>query len=116
MPWRRVAQGVSLLSTGVLAGAFVFSRYGLRPAVATLPVEAHLAVRQALVRRLRVVMPPLMVTAGGSVGLVALLQRGTRAFLPSCVSLVCAAVPLAVSSRGNGPLMLQVLRWSPDTP
>jgi hypothetical protein len=85
-------------------------------AVATPPVEAHLAMRQALIRRLRIVMPPLMVTAGGSVGLVALLQYRTGAFLPSCLSLMCAVVPIGVSGLGNGPLMLRVLTWSPDTP
>jgi hypothetical protein len=84
--------------------------------MATLPVEAHLAVRQALIRPLRILMPPLMVTAGGSAGLVALLQHRTGAFLPSCLSLVCAVVPIAVSGFGNGPLMMQVLSWSPDTP
>ncbi len=54
---------VQLVLVGLLAGEEFIVRWGVQPAMAALPDDAHVRTRIAMVRSLRVVVPALMVPA-----------------------------------------------------
>ena len=54
---------VQLVLVGLLAGEEFIVRWGVQPAMAALPDDAHLRTRIALVKSLKVVVPMLMVPA-----------------------------------------------------
>lgn len=56
----RVLEIVQLVLVGLLAGEELVVRYGLQPAMDALPDDAHVRARIAMVRRLKVVVPLLM--------------------------------------------------------
>lgn len=111
-----LAEYAGLCTSGLLAGAFVFGRCGLRPAVAALPAAAHIAMRQSLIRSLHRMMPPLMLSALGSAGLAAVLSRRADSIALRCLALACAGISLAVTRFGNVPLNGRILTWTPDAP
>ena len=67
-----------LFLIGVLAGEELIVRYGLHPALSRLDDRAHLLARQALVRRLRVVVPIVMLPAAALVAAVLVVATGYR--------------------------------------
>jgi uncharacterized membrane protein len=103
---------IALLFAGILAGLEFIVRYGVQPALRTLPDEAHILARVALVRRLRVVVPAVMlptvvtavavtITAGG-----ALRWAGTAAL----------AAFLLFSFLGTVPINIKVIEWRAADP
>jgi hypothetical protein len=63
----------NLLSAGILAGEEFVICYGVRAAVASLDQQPHIQLRQALIRRLRVLVPIIF-------GLTILSGAATTAF------------------------------------
>lgn len=51
------AATLSILGTGIVAGAFVMGTLAVRPAAAALDPAPHLVLRQQLIRRLSKIMP-----------------------------------------------------------
>lgn len=107
---------VQLFLTGVLAGEELIVRWGVQPAMAALPDDAHLRTRIALVRSLKVVVPIVMipavlasvavtVTAGADDGLGWRLA-GTGALL----------VFVLASFLGTVPINMGVNDWDPSNP
>jgi len=52
-----------LVLVGLLAGEELIVRWGVQPAMAALPDDAHVRTRIALVKSLKVVVPILMIPA-----------------------------------------------------
>ncbi len=52
---------VQLVLSGLLAGEEAIVRWGVQPALRSLPDDAHVRARIALVKRLKVVVPAIMV-------------------------------------------------------
>jgi hypothetical protein len=111
-----ILESLSLLASGLLAGAFFRGGLGLRPATAELPAAAHILLRQTLIRSLRRVMLPLMLASLGLAGLAAVgsPRRGDR--LLRWAGFACAGLPLVITRYGNVPLNKQMLTWSPEAP
>ncbi len=110
---RCLTEDTALMTSGILAGAFVLGRYGLRPATTQLPVQTHVAVRQALIRSLHLLMPRLMVATIGSSFMAAIAARGSTA---RRIGLASAVLPLVLTRFGNVPLNDQMLTWTPAAP
>lgn len=71
-----VIEFVGLFLAGLLAGEEFIVRYGIQPALSALEDRAHMLSRIALVRKLMIVVPSLMVPAF-VVNVVALFAVGT---------------------------------------
>jgi hypothetical protein len=71
-----VLQTIGLLLAGILAGEELVVRYGVQPALRALDDRPHIQARQALVRRLRVLVPIIM-TPTVVVGIAVVIFSGT---------------------------------------
>ena len=108
-------QYAGLFLFGVLAGEELIVRYGLHPALSRLDDHAHLLARQALVRRLRVVVPVVMLPAAALA--VAVLVVGTGPGLAlRWATLVAMTAFLLLSFLGTVPINIQVDAWRADAP
>lgn len=111
-----------LLGTGLLAGIEAAVRVGVAPAIASLDDRAHLAVRVALVRRLKVVVPIVM--GWSVVWTVLLLLLGVPIGGPAGPTWFCSAgvgaagllAFLLIAFIGTVPINVRVNDWDPDEP
>jgi hypothetical protein len=104
---------LAVVFAGLLAGEEFIVRWGVAPALRTLPDAAHLRVRIALVRRLRVVVPALIVPTVLTTAAVALLAApGALGW----AALATVLVFVAISAFGTVPINMQVADWDPDDP
>jgi hypothetical protein len=107
-----VLSTVGLLFAGLLAGAEVVVRYGVRGPLAALDDAAHIRMRQALIRTLRVLVPALYLpalllgVAGAIIGGAATRWAGVAALL----------VWTAATFFGTVPINEAALGWAPDAP
>jgi hypothetical protein len=108
---------VGLLFAGILAGEEFIVRWGVQPALASMTDDrAHIQARQALVRRLRVVVPALMIPTV-LVGIAVLVFGGAGdgfAFRIVGVALLVGFVLL--SFLGTVPINIRVNEWVADAP
>ena len=110
-----VVQYIGLFLVGVLAGEELVVRYGIHPALSSLDDRAHVLARQALVRRLRVVVPIVMLPAAAFA--VATLVVVTGSGLAMRYAAVAAmAVFLLLSFLGTVPINIKVNDWQADAP
>ena len=111
-----VLQTVGLFLVGVLAGEEFVVRYGVQPALSTLDDRPHLHARQALVRRLRVVVPILMAPTV-LVGVAVLIFSGNGAGIAFRWAGVIALIAFVLFSfLGTVPINIQVNDWRVDDP
>ena len=102
----------TLFFAGLLAGIEFLVMFGLRGPLKGLPVEPQIVMRQALVRRLRIVVPLVALTA------VALCVATTvRTFtMPRGYGLACMVVWLLATFFGTVPINKALLAWEPASP
>lgn len=111
-----IATGVNLLFAGLLSGAEVAVRFGVKGALEALEDVAHLQARQALIRRLRYLVPGLYFPALIA-GVAALLLRGRGPGLaPALAGLAALLIWIGVTLAGTVPLNQAALQWSPRQP
>jgi hypothetical protein len=108
--------GIQLVLAGLLAGEELIVRWGVQPAIAALPDDAHVRTRIALVRRLKVVVPLLMVpTVLASVAV--LVAAGPGAGSGWRIAGLAALVAFVlVSFLGTVPINIGVNDWDPERP
>ena len=110
-----LVQFIGLFLLGVLAGEELIVRYGIHPAVSSLDDRAHLLVRQALVRRLRVVVPIIMLPAAALAVTVLVVVTGPGLVL-RWASVIAMVVFLLLSFLGTVPINIKVSDWRADAP
>jgi len=111
-----VLEAIGLFLVGLLAGEELIVRYGVQPALRTLPDRPHIQARQALVRRMRVVVPLLLVPAV-LVGIAVLVVAGGGDGVAWRWAGVGALVAFVLFSfLGTVPLNIQVNDWQVDDP
>jgi uncharacterized membrane protein len=112
----KVVELLAVVLTGALAGEELVVRWGVQPALRALPDLPHLLARQALVRRLRIVVPAVMLPA--TVLTIAAVAVGLAA--PGTPLRVAGAAALAVfliaSFAGTVPINIRVDAWDPAAP
>jgi 4-hydroxybenzoate polyprenyltransferase len=112
----RTLEVVQLVLIGLLAGEELIVRYGVQPALDSLPDEAHLRARIALVKRLKVVVPIMMVPAVlASVALV-VVAGNAHGFGWGIAGLVALVAFLAFSFFGTVPINIRVNDWDSGNP
>ena len=111
-----VIQTTQLVLIGLLAGEELIMRYGVQPALDSLPDSAHVHARIALVKRLKIVVPIIMApTVVVSVGL--LIVAGADDGLAWRVAGLAALIGfLLFSFLGTVPINMKVNDWNPQEP
>ena len=103
---------VSAFFAGILSGMEIVIHYGLRAPSAVLDDRAQLQLRQALVRRLRVLVPAFFLpTFVSAVALVALEASWLRV-----AGLVALLAWILIRVVGTVPINSATLSWSLETP
>jgi hypothetical protein len=110
-----VVQYIGLFLLGVLAGEELIVRYGIHPALSSMDDRTHLLARQALVRRLRVLVPIVMLPAAAftAVGLITVTGPGLAL---RWATLAAMALFLLLSFLGTVPINIKVNDWRVDAP
>ena len=107
---------IGLFLAGILAGEEFIVRYGVQPALSRLDDFSHIRARQALVRRMRWVVPAIMVPTV----LVAILVVIVGGLGPGCwfriAGLAALIAFLLFSFLGTVPINIRVNGWDLDNP
>lgn len=109
-------QFVGLFLAGILAGEEFIVRYGVQPALSGMEDRPHLHARQALVRRLRVVVPSIMVPTVLVEIAVLVLVGGGPGIALRWATVIALAAFLLISFLGTVPINIQVNDWQIDAP
>lgn len=107
---------VQLVLVGLLAGEEFVVRWGVQPAMATLPDEVHLRTRIALVKSLKVVVPILMVPAVLTSVAVLVLSGADHGLGWRIAAMVALVVFVLASFLGTVPINIRVNDWDPEHP
>lgn len=107
---------VQLVLVGLLAGEEFVVRWGVQPAMATLPDQVHLRTRIALVKSLKVVVPILMVPAVLTSVAVLVLSGADDGLGWRIAAMVALVVFVLASFLGTVPINIRVNDWDPEHP
>jgi uncharacterized membrane protein len=107
---------LGLFLTGILAGEEFVVRYGVQPALSRLEDRAHILARQALVRRLRVVVPAIMVPTVLVGVAVVISGGGAPGFGFRLAGAIALVAFVLFSFLGTVPINIQVNDWKVDAP
>jgi uncharacterized membrane protein len=111
-----VAGLVGLLGAGLLAGEEITIRYGVRAPLASLDDHTHIRVRQALIRRLRVLVPAIYLVTVLSGATAAILDGAESGVALRSAALLALVAWIAVTIGGTVPINAAAMEWEPSAP
>ena len=107
---------INLFFAGVLAGEEAAICLGVRRALAGLQPRAHIEVRQALILKLRVLVPGLIAPTLGT-GIARLVQDSSgSAMALRSGGMIALVAFLLITAIGTVPINQAVLLWNPADP
>ncbi|ALE06180.1 hypothetical protein AL755_13080 [Arthrobacter sp. ERGS1:01] len=109
-------QFVTLFLAGLLAGEEFVVRYGVHPSLAILDEPAQILARQGLIRRLRIVVPSILVPtvlAGAATLIFAGSGPGWGFRWAAAAALL---VLVLVTALGTVPINIEIGAWHHDAP
>lgn len=109
-----VIQFVNLFLAGLLAGEELVVCYGVRPSMARLADIPQTQLRQALIRRLRVLVPAIFLPAAVSCLMTAWLTASGPGFGLTCAGLLALLIWAVVTFAGTVPINKAVLAWDAE--
>jgi uncharacterized membrane protein len=107
---------MNLLCAGLLAGEEFVIRYGVRGPLASLDPEPGIRLRQALIYKLRVLVPAMFGLALLSGIAVALLGGLGSGFDFRCAGLLSLVTFISITLAGTVPINKAALTWNPSAP
>ena len=107
---------VNLFCVGILAGEEFTIRYGVRAPLASLDTRPHIELRQALIRRLRIVVPIIFGLSILSGGVTAFLAGFDPGFGFRCAGLLALIAFISVTLFGTVPINQAAATWNPSLP
>jgi hypothetical protein len=107
---------VNLFFAGMLAGMEFVIHYGVSPATETLEDPAQLKLRQALVLRLRVLVPAFFVPTALSGGAVTVLAGTAPGLWLRVAGLLAMFIWILIRVIGTVPINTATLSWKPGAP
>jgi uncharacterized membrane protein len=113
---RIVLEFVNLFCTGLLAGIEFIVCFGVRAPLRVLDDQPHIQLRQALIKRLRVLVPAVFVLTVLSAIAAAVLEGAAPGFVFRCAGLLAMLVWTVATFNGTVPINEAVLTWRPDAP
>ncbi|TDC40956.1 DUF1772 domain-containing protein [Micromonospora sp. KC213] len=110
----RIVQGVSLLSTGLLAGAFSYGAANLVPTFNAVPLGLRLDFHTELMKTNGITVQGAMAVSTLSTLALAVLARGRARVLASTAGLLTLASFL-ITRLGNVPINAHIKQWAATT-
>jgi uncharacterized membrane protein len=107
---------LNLLFAGLLAGEEFVIRFGVRGPLAGLEPRTQIALRQALIRKLRVLVPTIFFLALLSGAAMTALGGGGLAFVLRCAGVLALLTFIGVTLGGTVPINKAALDWDPAAP
>ena len=107
---------VNLFFAGILAGIEIAIHYGLHPPPKVLSDQSQIQLRQALVLRLRVLVPAFFVPTAVSGIAVAVLDRAAPGLWFRCAGIVGVLVWIVIRVIGTVPINSATLTWESGAP
>lgn len=107
---------VTVFLAGLLAGEEFVIRYGVRGPLASLDDKAHILFRQALIYKLRILVPAIYALTLLSAVAVAVLDGTNGGLAFRGVAIAALAAWIAATLAGTVPINEAVLEWSADAP
>lgn len=94
----------NLFFAGLLAGEELVICYGLRSALSILDTSSHILLRQRLIRRLRILVPILLLLALFSGVLLAIWEDHGLHLVARCAGLAFLGIFLLLTLTGTAPI------------
>jgi len=107
---------LSLFLAGILAGEELVVRYGVHPSLTALGERSQIQARQALIIRLRVLVPVIFVLTAASTIVVLILDGSGAGFGFRCAAALALLSWILVTAIGTVPINKGTLDWRPDAP
>ena len=107
---------ISVVFAGLLAGEEFVIRYGVRGPLASLDDQSHILFRQALIYRLRILVPAIYVLTLLSTVAVTVLDGTKAGMVFRGAAIAALAVWVAATLGGTVPINAAVLEWSASAP
>ncbi|MEV4438789.1 DUF1772 domain-containing protein [Streptomyces sp. NPDC049577] len=111
----RLLQGLSLLSTGLLAGAFGYGAANLVPTFNAVPIEMRLDFHAELMKMNGITMQGAMAVSALSSLALAALTRGRTRLLAGAAGFLTVASFL-ITRFGNVPINGRIKQWAATVP
>ncbi len=106
----------SLFCVGLLAGEEFTIRYGVRATISSLDDRPHIQLRQALIRRLRILVPTLFALTILSCIATTITGGFGPGFAFRCAGLLALVGFITVTLRGTVPINQAALTWDSAAP
>jgi uncharacterized membrane protein len=107
---------VSLFIAGILAGEEFVIYYGVRAPIASLDERPQIQARQALIRRLRVLVPAVFMPTLLLGAAVTALNGFEPGFIFRCAGLLALLTWALATLPGTVPINSAILEWDPSAP
>ena len=107
---------VNVFFAGMLAGIEFVIHYGVRGPAEILDEQSQLQLRQALVLRLRVLVPAFFVPTAVLGIALTVLNAGTPGFWFRCAGVVAILTWIVIRVIGTVPINSATLTWQPSAP
>lgn len=111
-----IIEFVSLFLAGILAGEEFVVRYGVHVSLAALDEQSQIRVRQALVLRLRLLVPAIFLPTALSGVAVLALEGSGPGFGFRCAGVFALLIFILTTLIGTVPINKGALAWQPDAP
>lgn len=111
----RALEFINLFCVGLLAGLDFVVCYAVRRSIHTLDESSQIRLRQALIRRLRILAPALFFPAFLS-GLALMISEWGNGFPVPCAGMACLVAWISITLTGTMPINKAALEWNPDAP
>lgn len=107
---------INLFGAGMLAGEEFVIRYGVRRPLASLDDQAHIRMRQGLIRTLRVLVPVIYLATVLSAVAVTILDGADAGLAFRGAAILALLTWIAVTLGGTVPINSAALDWEPSAP
>ena len=107
---------INVFFAGMLAGIEFVIHYGLRAPAEMLDEQSQLQLRQALVLRLRVLVPAFFVPAAVLGIVLTVLDSAAPGFGFRCAGVVALLTWIGIRVIGTVPINSATLTWQPSAP
>jgi hypothetical protein len=114
--YRVILAFVNLFFAGMLAGMEFVIHYALSPSAETLEERAQLGLRQALILRLRVLVPAFFAPAALTGIALTVLDTTVPGFWFRCAGLLALLLWVVIRVIGTVPINSATLTWRLDAP